>query len=192
VGQVLKPPLSGDAGCAAPNPYCVESAFCAAAANVVSQCASDPSTALNTLCWQNAPSQCYDGYVVAGNACSGTCVETDASCAFCDDGTYVPDPLCPISSSETCFDGGLYPCTCGYRGGTAIGCSASRNLGPVCVTASSPDAGLQSFCAPSSEPDPLCDGGSFCSQTEQLYVDCQDGYSFIWQPVCNATASEAV
>ena len=80
-------PVSIALSCAAPNPFCV-AGTCAAAESAVAECADAASSVPNTLCWHNAPSYCVnDGYVVAGTPCSGICVETDAACAFCDDGT---------------------------------------------------------------------------------------------------------
>jgi hypothetical protein len=178
--------------CPPSNPYCVVLSpggppQCVASPAPVAEC-PDASGGPMPICAHNTPSSCVSGYLFStGDTCeAGTCTldvvgaagEQSSSCAYCNDGTYFPDPLCAELSDGTCFDGGFYQCNCGLRMGAAYDCAGARSLeGPsgVCVTASVA-GGTESFCAGSSEPDPRCDGGLYCSETEQITLDCKDGY----------------
>ena len=135
--------------CAGPNPYCVGAGICTAVESTVPECADAASSLPNAMCWHNAPSGCHDGYVNAGMVCSGTCVETDASCAFCDDGTVAVDPTCGEPAYSTCFENSVYACACGVRTNQMTACTdAGENT--ICIQSGGLDA------TPPSAPAAYC------------------------------------
>ncbi len=160
--------------CDAPNPYCVvlrTTPTCSAAPGPASEC-DTPET---QFCLHDSVASCEDGFLFSQGACAGTCVAEGGSCAFCDDGTAVADATCAAGATSTCFEGSVYSCTCGERQRKTDDCTSGRS----CVTASTaPDMGgmLESFCALSSSPDPLCTTGSSGYCTSRGAVSCRDGY----------------
>src|SRR6185437_8216132 len=84
-------------------------------------------------------------------------------CAFCSDGTEVPDPTCVASESRTCVGDSMYSCACGLRTTVLADCfsnvcAGGAGEGGVClnVPIAATDGGRDVFCAFSDETDPMC------------------------------------
>jgi hypothetical protein len=115
--------------CKAPNPFCVvnETPTCAASPDPVPECSGAPSdTAVPSFCIENAPATCAGEFPKAQGPCEGgPCVATDFACAFCDDGTSAPDPVCASGDNSTCFEGAEFACRCGRRSAMLQDCTSS-------------------------------------------------------------------
>lgn len=143
-------PVARDTACTAPNPFCVGGGICSASESAVPECDGGTSAAVDNRCWNNAPSWCNDGFVVAGSAaCTGTCAETDASCAFCNDGTVAVDPTCAEPAYSTCFENSVYACACGVRTNQTMACTDAGE-GTICIQSGGLDA------TPPSAPAAYC------------------------------------
>jgi hypothetical protein len=127
-----------DQACSAPNPYCVVAggaAVCSAAPTAVPECAD----ATSQTCWKNGTAGCLSGFVVnfRGSCPDGTCTQRGGDCAFCDNGTTMPDPTCAIGAASTCVENAVYGCTCG---GGRIGPPLALCDGGTCQEVSCGDA----------------------------------------------------
>jgi hypothetical protein len=123
---------------------------------------ANPCDGQQSICDGNAVQQCGDGGGTVTQCGSLQCIER-SGCAFCGDGTEVPDPTCVAAESRTCLGNVMHSCACGLRTSELADCTASVDAGGageggVClnVPIAPDDAGRDVFCAYSAQTDPMC------------------------------------
>jgi hypothetical protein len=155
-----------------------------------------------TVCWGNSMALCTDGYPVPDFDCGGnTCKQEPggydrdlagtgsfANCAYCSNGTEIPDSACAAGQAATCAGTGLYGCSCADRAALTQDCAMSPGpdgsaTGGVCLAIERPGGtpgplNVDVFCAISATPDPQCGPDSsdgYCAASGMLQ-SCSDRY----------------
>jgi hypothetical protein len=115
-------------------------AACVDSRQPVPECAGDPD---GGICFENAPSGCWDGYLTRGQSCGSTthCVISSACGAICVGGD-APEPRC---AQDFFCDGSdaVVSCLCGYVL-YRFPCSSGhtcREMTPATAAACLPQAG---------------------------------------------------